>query len=225
MSRRRDAPRPYVRIDNDLGADDKFLDICDEHYLAACGLHVLVIGYCDRKRTDGYISSMALRRLAPCASAELIEELVRVGVLKRERNGFSVGNYLDWQLSAEEIEERSHKRSKAAKRRWHGDATCNATCNADTDSDTDKGQEPVVSLGAVGTALEQAKGTLLSSLEQDRASGWVRVYGEQIAIEAISRAVAAGKVNAGYIGAIAKRLADEDWKPGGEEFVSDLDDF
>ena len=40
----------FVAIDNDLGGDDKLLTIPDDDYLAAVGLYVLAICYCDRQR-------------------------------------------------------------------------------------------------------------------------------------------------------------------------------
>jgi hypothetical protein len=139
--KRRDTPRPYVRIDNDLGADDKLLEVAPELFLQACGLHVLAIGLSDRKRTDGFVAKSAFRLLAPDVPEVVVEELVRVGLWKRRKDGYTIHAYLDWQKSRAEIEELSAKRSAAAKASWPREqedskppATCSAPCKADTDT-------------------------------------------------------------------------------------------
>ncbi|MDZ4064492.1 MAG: hypothetical protein U1E22_07475 [Coriobacteriia bacterium] len=151
--KRRDTPRPYVRIDNDLGADDKLLRVLDALFLAACGLHVLAIGFCDRKRTDGFLPRCAFRLLAPSVDEAIVAELVRVGCWeKRKRegeDGFEIHGYLEWQKSRAQIEELSAKRSAAAASSWprtssedskgqdsSTDASCSASCSATSYADT-----------------------------------------------------------------------------------------
>lgn len=135
---RRDTPRPYVRIDNDMGNDDKFLDVDDDLYLAAIGLHTLAIGWCDRKRTDGFLSTKALGKIAPKIPPRLLAEMLRPLGPEHESlwaevdNGWVIQNYLDWQKSSETINELTSKRRESANARWS--ASSNASCIANSDA-------------------------------------------------------------------------------------------
>lgn len=108
----------FVAIDNDLGGDRKLLAIPDDDYLAAVGLYVLAICYCDRQRTDGLISSAAMRRaVAPgMDTAALVPHLVNAGLLLEREDGFEVNAYLEWQRSRAEIEASIEQRREAGRR-------------------------------------------------------------------------------------------------------------
>ena len=109
-------PNNYVRVDNSIGSNAKLLDIDDALYLEAVGLYVLVLGYCDRANTDGALKRKAvtgMRGIAP-GRDDLLDEMVRVGLLADSQGALEVRDYLDWQRSKEDKEERSRRASMAA---------------------------------------------------------------------------------------------------------------
>ncbi|MDO8915669.1 MAG: hypothetical protein Q7W16_06260 [Coriobacteriia bacterium] len=125
----------YVRVANDLGASEQAVELAEDHYLAALGLFVLCLGYCDRQLTDGHITTRAMSRAvahgAHCADA--IAELERVGFLEVDADGWRIAHYLDWQRSRAEIEAASESARNAAHTRWSnakGNAGRNAGRNA-----------------------------------------------------------------------------------------------
>lgn len=161
--KRRDTPRPYVRIDNDIGADPKFLSLPKKLHAKCIGVHVMAIGYCDRKRTDGYIDPVAFRFISPNLDKKLAKILCAIGAwseCESDKNGYQIVNYLDWQKSKEEIEARQQHGRSAAHKSWEirkkamqdamqdalpdamqksytSHAECITECNANTDTNTD----------------------------------------------------------------------------------------
>lgn len=200
-------PRNYVRIDHDLGADERMQDIKEEYFLAACGLHVLAIGYCDRKRTDGRLSRKAFRLLAPAVPEEVVRELVRVGVWHENPEGeLTIRSYLRWQKSRAEIEQLSIQASDAASTRWAkekaakrsaertADAHSHADTNADSDTDPDsrttdidlRGFEEAQLLEALRRAFEFATGETLST---STVSSLLAEFGPEVVTLVVARIV------------------------------------
>lgn len=105
----------FINVANDIGASDKAVNLGDDTYLAALGLYVLAVCYCDRQRTDGSIPLRAMTRvIAPgMDTSQLVAELVRVGFLCEDGDGWRVNGYLEWQRSAAEIEAAVEQRRKA----------------------------------------------------------------------------------------------------------------
>jgi hypothetical protein len=108
----------YVRISNDLGGDERFAELTEEHYLAAVGLWLHTICYCDRQRSDGHIPSAAMRRaVAPGMDITApLAELERVGLVKATETGWEIPKYLDWQRSREQIDGARDQRREAGRR-------------------------------------------------------------------------------------------------------------
>lgn len=204
MSKR--PPRPYVRIDNSLASHPKSLELDPESYLPALGLHVLGVCHSDRLRTDGFLSTKALRGVAiladPKRSAELADELVSVGLWEKVDGGWRIHDYLDWQCSAAQIAAFSEAQTKKANARWNpDDANGNADgdANGNADGDAPRPDQPTpdmpsqnepdepVSASPHGRIHEEA----LGNLTQIEAANLVDDYGYAVASEAVSRAITA----------------------------------
>lgn len=121
----------FVAIANDLGSSRKVMALDDDTALAAIGLFVLCVGYCDRQRTDGAITAKAMTRAVAhgLEISDALTELVRVGFIDETPDGYRVHAYLDWQRSREEIEAAAVNARNAARKRW-GNAKRNADSNA-----------------------------------------------------------------------------------------------
>lgn len=137
----------WVRFDNGLGGHRKALELSEELYLPALGLLVLAVCYCDQQRTDGYIPTKALPRVAFGDYASAAAELVRVGFFHEVEGGYQINDYLEWQMSAAQIEARSESQRQRALARWNpgGNASGIPGGNADKtrqDIQTDKTDEP-----------------------------------------------------------------------------------
>lgn len=125
----------HIKLSNDLGGSKQAVELSDDTYLGAIGLHVLGLGYCDRQRTDGEIPRRALSRsIAPGIDcSHEVAELERVGFWEPKQDGWRIAGYLDWQRSREEIEGASESARNAANTRWRnadGNTDRNGECNA-----------------------------------------------------------------------------------------------
>ena len=119
----------WIQIDNGIGGHKRAMQIEDDQYLAAIGLHILGIAHCDIHRTDGSIPKKALRRICPSGYDDALSELLRVGFWDDCGDHYEIHHYLDWQRSSEQIETASKKAKNAAISRW-GNAPSNAPSNA-----------------------------------------------------------------------------------------------
>lgn len=113
-------PANYVAIDNNLAANKKMLEVDDGLYLEVAGLYVLAIGFCDRSNTDGDISKKALVGARGMASGrdDLIDEMLRVKLLKENGNGLCIPDYLDWQRSKRQKHDATTRAKNAADAMW-----------------------------------------------------------------------------------------------------------
>lgn len=124
----RTTQRPYIKVDQSLGDHRRSLDLSPKHYLAALGLHVLGIGYCDRMRSDGYIPDAIVPRIGGTSCKAALAELVRVGFWETTDGGYQIHDYLDWQDSASELDAKREQAQMAANKSW--DARRNANGKA-----------------------------------------------------------------------------------------------
>lgn len=118
----------WVRIDDHIDEHPKI------QAAGPLGLALFVSGlaYCNRNRTDGFIpASKAAVLLGPSGAGQVIAALVAAGLWRRVDGGFWVHDYLDYQLSREQIEkERSRTAQRqAAFRLSHSNAHSNAVTN------------------------------------------------------------------------------------------------
>lgn len=208
----------FVAIANDIGASDKAIELQEDGYLAAIGLYLLSVCYCDRQRSDGYIPMNAFRRvIAPGVdSADLIDELVRVGFLEERDDGWSVSNYLEWQRSKSEIEAAIEQRRAAG--RNGGKARAAKTRDPEERDKTDRPtessplalsldespSEPPSEPTAAAHDAEQVRSAAGNKLTASEATGLIERYGKERTLLTI-RAVLA-KPPAGGIKNMAKLL-------------------
>lgn len=110
----------WVKMDDMVPENPKFVDLSDRAYR----IHWDAICYCNRRLTDGHIRRGALRALG--ATPRYVAELIDAGLWEPSPNGtggYMIHDYLDYQPSKTEVEERRKKRSdagaKGARARWH----------------------------------------------------------------------------------------------------------
>ena len=123
----------WIKIDDSIGGHPKSLAISDSQYLAAIGLHILAIAYCNAHRTDGVLPKRAIKLLAPKRPRYPIQELIKVGYWHDIGESYEIHDYLDWQQSAGQIVVASEKGKRGADARWGkvGNASGNASGNAE----------------------------------------------------------------------------------------------
>ena len=191
----------WVRFDNGIGNHRKALELSDKHYLAALGLLLVCVGYCDSQRTDGFIPAKALRRIADGDYKTPLGELVRVGFLEETPDGYQVHDYLDWQQSAEQIEEYSRSQSEKAKRKAELDRIKRAAASADGGAAGDaagdaKRQDETIQIDRKGPNdlrplteddLSGLRAVARGRLTEPQVALLARQYGRDTALEAVRR--------------------------------------
>jgi len=91
---------PWIRFEDNFPEHPKVLALSD----GAFRLHVRAIGYAARLLTDGHVSSAALRSMT--RRSALPAELVAAGIWETVKDGYVVHDYLDYQPSKAEIQQR-----------------------------------------------------------------------------------------------------------------------
>ena len=110
------APSAYIRVDSALAANEKMLEVADDLYLEVAGLYVFVLGRCDLGSTDGRLTERAItgtRGIAP-GRDDLLDEMIRVGLIDHDGTGLVIPDYLEWQRSSNEKISSSDRARKAA---------------------------------------------------------------------------------------------------------------
>lgn len=190
----------FVAVANDIGASDKALELPEEHYLPALGLYMLALCYCDRQRTDGFITRTAARRaVAPGVDTEpMMHELIRAGFIDEADGGFQIVKYLDWQRSRAEIEQTIERNRKAGALGGKAKAAKNKDLTDKKDRPTDKRVLP--------QTLSESLSEMLSEVP-DQAG---EVFEEHIrdAARALSRRSANPVTPADVVATIAKAAPD-----------------
>jgi hypothetical protein len=88
----------WVRIDDNAPQHIKMLT-AGPH---ACWLWVCGLAYCQRQKTDGLIPTVALPTLGVGAWKKYAGVLVSAGLWHKEDSGYRIHDYLDWNASADE---------------------------------------------------------------------------------------------------------------------------
>ena len=91
---------PWIRLEDNFPEHPKILALSD----AAFRLHVRAIGYAARHLTDGCVRSAAFRSMTRRQS--LATELIAAGIWEATDDGFHIHDYLAYQPSRTEVEER-----------------------------------------------------------------------------------------------------------------------
>jgi len=105
----------WIMLDDNFPDHPKVAGLSNEAYR----LFVDGLCHCGRYRTDGWIQNSAISRLAAKfrRAQAVVDELVTADLWHRdEHDGYIVHEYLVYQLSAKEIDERRQKRAAAGRR-------------------------------------------------------------------------------------------------------------
>lgn len=114
---------PFLNLDDNFAEHPKVDTLTD----SAFRLHVSGLLHCSRLMTDGFVDSAKVSRLVPRYKKGALEELVRSTLWIKGVRGYQIHDYLDWNRSRAEIEEkrdrmkqiRSEAGKKGANSRWH----------------------------------------------------------------------------------------------------------
>jgi hypothetical protein len=91
---------PWGRIDDDLYDHPKVHEL-GKYRLPCIGLYALVLSWCNRYLTDGYIPADRVKGFG--GTPALAEQLVRVGLWDKTTDGYHVHDFLDYNASAEQV--------------------------------------------------------------------------------------------------------------------------
>lgn len=113
---------PWVNMDDGYPEHPKVDALSD----AAFRLHTAGICYCNRHLTDGYIEAGRVSRLVPRFKKSALVELMHSKLWLPADGGYDVHDFLDWNPSRKQIEDRRERirvaRSEAGKKgaaaRW-----------------------------------------------------------------------------------------------------------
>lgn len=111
---------PYLNLDDGFAEHPKIMGLSD----GAFRLHVAALCYCARRMTDGDIPREAARTLSATAKPRHILELEASSLWITSATGWQVHDFLDWNRSRNEIEERREKdREKKRNQRRSNDGS------------------------------------------------------------------------------------------------------
>lgn len=113
---------PWASIDDGLHANEKFASIS----LAATGVWTLCLSWTSNQLKDGFVPAGIVRRFCGGEFDRIVGELVDAGLWAQEEGGFRFHDYLEYNLSAEQVMAKradiSEKRSAAGRagnaKRW-----------------------------------------------------------------------------------------------------------
>lgn len=97
----------WARLDDGFFGHRKTSRVWDRNP-GAVGLWVLMISYCSKYETDGLVDKATVTRLSPvqCDRDEQIAALLDEGALHEHEDGFVVSDYLDYNPSREQLNEK-----------------------------------------------------------------------------------------------------------------------
>lgn len=122
-------PFEYVKVDNKLPDHPKLDGLGPSTRVTLMGTLIEIWCYCDRLRTDGWISARKWRELASATGRRLALDL---GFVEEVGDSYQVHDYLDRQRSRAEIAALSEVRRKAGSKGGfaRANAMASATANA-----------------------------------------------------------------------------------------------
>ena len=152
---------PFVKLYLAIVDHPKFVGLSDAAW--TLWMHGLV--YAGRSQSDGLIPTGMLNRLCNTRNpTKAAAELVTAGAWEIDVDGWVIHDYLGWQTSAAEIEQKSAKASKGASltnhQRWHVERNrVEPQCRwCDGDSDRYSDSEPVADSDDTAIAIGSLSG-------------------------------------------------------------------
>jgi len=100
---------PWVKLDDSFWSNPKVEDVGNE----AAGAYARMLSYCGQNLTDGYVKESAARFITTSRICKRLEEH---DFLERNGKGWVIPDYLDFNPSREQVEEKRRVRSEAGKR-------------------------------------------------------------------------------------------------------------
>ncbi len=100
----------WARLDDGFFCHPKVTELAELNAPAGF-LHIRAISYCTKYLTDGWVTSSALASLVPdeAARKEQIKALLEVGLWYSEDGKYAIHDFLDWNPSKVEVNEKRHK--------------------------------------------------------------------------------------------------------------------
>jgi hypothetical protein len=104
---------PWIKVDDQIAHHPKFMAAgAPASWLWVCGQ-----SYCARYLTDGFVPESALPTLGNVTNPKAhAQTLVRVGLWERAEGGYRVHDYLQFQPSRADVEERRRQRANAGRK-------------------------------------------------------------------------------------------------------------
>lgn len=118
---------PWAKVDDRLQFHPKLMRVG----LAGTGLFVKGLSACAAFGTDGFIEEAWVRAQVerPGEDPTLPDKLVKAGLWKRVKGGYTVPDFLDYNPSQQQFKARKEAAKKAANKR-HADASRSASSSA-----------------------------------------------------------------------------------------------
>ena len=106
----------WIRIDTQMFENPKLLYLKEDRKFRAIVVHLEGMTYSGRHALAGFIPKAALRIFG--ASAADAKALVTAGLWDLAPGGWQVHDWDDYQLSADDMQQRSERAQRAAAARW-----------------------------------------------------------------------------------------------------------
>lgn len=102
----------YTKLPDEFTEDPRVVALSD----AAFRLHVSAFVYANRLLTDGFVPEAQVSMLKPRFSRKTLKELIVAGLWTREEGGYRLTEFLEHQLSREQVLVLRRERSDAGRR-------------------------------------------------------------------------------------------------------------
>jgi hypothetical protein len=103
----------FVKVDVDLPTHHRVLAIAVQRRAECLGTYLVALAFSRRNELDGYVPSSAIEQLGPKTRRRTVPELLRVGLLEADGDGYRITKYADKNETKSEI---CARRAKSAKR-------------------------------------------------------------------------------------------------------------
>ena len=100
----------WVRVDDQMPNHRKFIAMPHKERDRAIGIHLRALCYCNAQHTDGFIPDGFIESLYRGAPIALL--LADAGIWERAEDGWRIHDFLEYQPSAQEADERRRRLSE-----------------------------------------------------------------------------------------------------------------